>query len=276
MLGALLTLLLSSTTPPSVLVMPLRAEVGVAQGITNVLSEAVLDEVRGSEAFSRVTSMREVEAMAQMEQQRQVMNCSTESCLAELAGALGMELVLIGSVGKIGNTLVLSLRLVESRGARILASLTHHLCEGSEEVLLALMKPATRALLFSAHLAKSSSTMLAPRGSCAEPEAVAAPPARSRPARLPIVGIGAALVVAAVPVLLLGIVGMGATVGTFVAPRVAYIPIHEALAHPADREMFWNALAVTMSLGTILVVTGGVLLGIVGAGVAGVGATVGE
>src|SRR5438309_267107 len=54
----------------------------------------------------KVTSRSEMQALLGLERQKELMGCSDEStasCLAELAGALGADGVLTGTLGKVGG-----------------------------------------------------------------------------------------------------------------------------------------------------------------------------
>lgn len=59
--------------------------------------------------------------MLTVEQQRQLVGCSENSCMSELAGALGAEHLVSGLIGKLGSTFVLTLKLIDTRTARAAA-----------------------------------------------------------------------------------------------------------------------------------------------------------
>ncbi len=87
----LVSTLAAAGNPPSVVVLPLRAEAGVEKGSARILSEKLLDSVRHTRAFHRVVGLGDVEAALEVEQKRQLMDCASDSCAAELAGALGPQ-----------------------------------------------------------------------------------------------------------------------------------------------------------------------------------------
>lgn len=74
-----------------------------------------------------VTSSKDIERVLGMERQQQLLGCTdaNASCLAELAGALGAEAVLSGSVLKLGTGFTITLRLVAGRNGSELAAATH-------------------------------------------------------------------------------------------------------------------------------------------------------
>lgn len=70
-------------------------------------------------AFARdqrylVTSGADLRAAVDVESSRQAMACADQSCMADLAGALGAELVVSGSVGKLGDLLVVTISLYDA------------------------------------------------------------------------------------------------------------------------------------------------------------------
>lgn len=101
----------------SVLVMELHAA-GVAEGEAHTIDELV------TTAFSKqrgikVLSMRELRDAVRLEGEKQIAACDeeTESCLAEIAGALGARFVVSGSVGRLGTLYLVNLGLYDSQRA---------------------------------------------------------------------------------------------------------------------------------------------------------------
>lgn len=272
----LLTVLaLALAQPPTLLVVTLRPEIGVTAGVANLLTEAVVDEMRASGMFSRVAGLREVEALAQMEQQKQLMNCSTDGCMAELAGALGVDEVLMGSVGKIGNTFIIALRLVEARTAKVLASLSHHVCEGSEERALNAIRPLAHHLLVTAKVLPSDATPFTPITTCGqEPSTLTTTTEARKPARLPFFATGGALLVGGAVLGALTLFAALATAAAWTTPRVTYVDIDGL--NVAQRALLWNTAAILC--GAVALVLGALTTGmlVAGAGVGGAGAVLGE
>ncbi|MBF5045879.1 hypothetical protein FGE12_25945 [Aggregicoccus sp. 17bor-14] len=77
-----------------------------------------------AEAHARVTTKTEVSALLGFERQKQLLGCSEESssCLAEIAGALGVDGVLVGSVATFGKELALTVKVVGAKDGEPLAS----------------------------------------------------------------------------------------------------------------------------------------------------------
>jgi hypothetical protein len=102
--------------PVKLLVLEMEALSGdpsVARSVDPVLLGAV--QIDGIE----VVSQAEIKKMVALEAARSDVGCDTSSCLAELAGALGAQLVLFGSVSQLGKTTTVALSLFDSRSSQI-------------------------------------------------------------------------------------------------------------------------------------------------------------
>jgi len=68
-----------------------------------------------------VTSSRDVDKMLGLEEEKRLMDCTRDdSCLAELAGAMGAEVVVFGDAGTLGEVLVLNVTFFNARRGRAL------------------------------------------------------------------------------------------------------------------------------------------------------------
>lgn len=65
----------------------------------------------------RITSSREIQALVGLERQKQLLGCAdTEtSCIAELAGAMGADALLLGDIGRFNDLLQLNVRLLSTQ-----------------------------------------------------------------------------------------------------------------------------------------------------------------
>lgn len=70
----------------------------------------------------RVTTQSDVASILGVERQRQLMGCTNEStnCIAELAGALGVEGVITGEIALVGKVYQLTVRILSARDASVL------------------------------------------------------------------------------------------------------------------------------------------------------------
>lgn len=121
---------------------PLGTEASRAE----LLSEIALTEASAVKAYD-VIGKSDIVSMLGFEKQKAVLGCSEDSaCLAELGGALGVDLVLVGSLGKIGNLYRLDMKLVDARKAKIRGRIGVNV-EGQEEKIVAATQRAVRSLL---------------------------------------------------------------------------------------------------------------------------------
>jgi TolB-like protein len=101
-------------------VMDVRAVQGVAEGTVTILTAIIVSDA--ARAGYDVISQADVSAMIGFEKQKQMLGCTDQaSCLAEIGGALGVDYVVSGQVGQIGSRYHLSLQLLDSRKAKVLA-----------------------------------------------------------------------------------------------------------------------------------------------------------
>lgn len=112
-----------------------------AAQLTQVLS-AELKRIEGTSVVSRT----DIVAMMQVQEQKMLAGCDDASCLAEIGGALGVEHLVAGSVGKVGQAFVISLRLISVKSARV----EHRVFDsfsGDEEQLIRAFRNAGRRIL---------------------------------------------------------------------------------------------------------------------------------
>ena len=126
------------------LVMDLSGEDGVDPGTLNTLTGIISAELADYRAID-VMASSDVRRMFELEGQKQSVGCGDASCLAEIAGAMGARLVVFGSAGKLGETLVVHLNLYDSVKAQ---SVGRQFVEATNLAALpVLLRPKLRALL---------------------------------------------------------------------------------------------------------------------------------
>ncbi len=118
---------------------------GVSDRLGRIVTDALVDEIRKLQRIS-VVSMDEVRAMLDMEAQKQLVGCSDDSCLAEIADSLGVDGVVIGSLSKIGEESVFGLRRIDQREAKTLGQVTQRLQAANGEEFLAMIGPSVEEL----------------------------------------------------------------------------------------------------------------------------------
>ncbi len=98
-------------------VMPLMGH-GIEAGTGENLTQVVALELKNLAGIS-VISQDEIAAMLQLESTKVAVGCEDASCFAEIGGALGVDYLVIGSVGLLGDTYLVGLKLIETGEAKV-------------------------------------------------------------------------------------------------------------------------------------------------------------
>jgi hypothetical protein len=99
---------------------------GVPEGTSDVLADLLLEALLSRHGI-RALGPSDARAMLSAEQQKLLVGCKDESCMTELAGALGADWLIAGTVGKLEDLYVVSLQLIDARKARVTARATANL-----------------------------------------------------------------------------------------------------------------------------------------------------
>ena len=116
-------------------VIKLTAKAGVEQGVVDLFSDALVVELRKRPGLS-VMSDSDIVAILGLERQRQVLGCTDSSCLAEIGGALGVDRLITGSVGRVGGSLIVNVTSLDPGKAQAVNSVSERLKSGSDEAFL--------------------------------------------------------------------------------------------------------------------------------------------
>ncbi|MBI5526673.1 MAG: hypothetical protein HY897_10105 [Deltaproteobacteria bacterium] len=122
---------------------------GVEQKVANIVTDMFLHEVSKMRG-AKVIGSREIDAMLGYEQKKQMAGCTDTSCMVAIGGALGVDKILMGSVGKLGTSYTLSLKLVDVRAASIESDYAKRIKGGSEEDFLDII-PEALGFIFPQH-----------------------------------------------------------------------------------------------------------------------------
>jgi hypothetical protein len=104
--------------PQGIAVFDLEPVNGVSAGLAKLLTESLLTRLNASRRFASVVGGSDIRAMLDMEQQKQVLGCGDEECLAELGGALGVPLMMNPTLGLVGKRFVLNLKVIAVEEAK--------------------------------------------------------------------------------------------------------------------------------------------------------------
>lgn len=182
-----------AAAPPDrirILVLDLKGH-DVAEPVVRTIQGLVTVELARYQQLD-VVSGEDLSRMLELEADKQTAGCTDNSCLAEIAGAMGAELVLFGEVGALGELKVLNLSLFDQAELRAIGRTTVQ--ESQLERLPDKLRPALKELLAQSKRASALGT--------------AAP---AEPSTLPLVLLGAGGGVAGLGLVL----GGGATALTF-------------------------------------------------------------
>ncbi|MBI5528661.1 MAG: hypothetical protein HY897_20210 [Deltaproteobacteria bacterium] len=110
-----------------------------------IVSEAVLAEIRKLDGVSAV-GMKEIMEMLAFEQKKQFVGCDSVSCLVELAGALGVDELVTGNLGALGDSHVITIKRMDLASAETKKSVSKNLKKGDGEEFLAVVGDVTKEM----------------------------------------------------------------------------------------------------------------------------------
>jgi TolB-like protein len=113
----------------------LTARAGVEPAVADLFSDALAGELRKRPGLS-VVSDADVAAVLGVERQKAMLGCSDAGCIAELGGALGVDRIVHGSVGRVGGSLVVNLSAVDPRRGAPVGSFSERLPAATDEAFL--------------------------------------------------------------------------------------------------------------------------------------------
>jgi hypothetical protein len=126
--------------------LPFAALGGVSKETAQLLGDALAGELRRRPGIS-VLTQADVAALLGVEKTRQMLGCTESGCVAEIGGALGADRVVHGSVGRIGESLVVNLSALDPKRATAAASVSERLRGAGEEAFLDALPSVADALL---------------------------------------------------------------------------------------------------------------------------------
>lgn len=123
-MSLLLALLLTASPPPTALKLaaPGLTATGVDPAQARFFNDYLVEQLR--ERGLKVVAESEVAGVLGLERQRQLLGCTETSsdCMAEMAGALGVDGIIHGSLARLGNSYAMTLKVFSSRDGEVWAS----------------------------------------------------------------------------------------------------------------------------------------------------------
>jgi hypothetical protein len=139
-------LLVLAGAQPRIAVLDLKARVAVSADLAQAVTDDVVAEVRRLLPNAKVISADEIRSTLKYDLQKRDLGCNVASCLSEIGGALGVELLVTGTLSKFGKTYLLSLKTIDPRAATVTHEYTQQIGGESDEALLAAVAPGVRQL----------------------------------------------------------------------------------------------------------------------------------
>jgi hypothetical protein len=100
-----------------VAVLDIKPQAGISKELASTVTGMVANEADRLDVF-KVISKADIASMLQFEADKQLVGCeASESCLAEIGGALGVEHIIYGQLSKLGEAYNLQLTLASPAGA---------------------------------------------------------------------------------------------------------------------------------------------------------------
>ncbi len=171
-LALALACLAAAPSPPR-LTAPGFSGVNVDAKTLTFLSDHLAQQL--TQAGLRVVTASELAAVLGLERQKQLLGCGSDSCLAELSGALGADGVVVGSVGRFDDGLQLNVKIVSAKDGATLAAFSRRV--PSEGKALDALTEGAKAM--AAKLLEAS----APAVAAARPDKGPPPPPAGTPCK---------------------------------------------------------------------------------------------
>jgi len=115
------TLLAANPSPRKIAVMDLEGA-GVDPSLAQAASLVLPTEIRGRLKGAQVISSGEIKSMLGLEKTKLALGCEDDSCMSEIGGALGVDELISGKIGRVGRTIVIELRRTDVRSSKTITS----------------------------------------------------------------------------------------------------------------------------------------------------------
>ena len=134
--------------PVAVAVMEFASKGGVTQEQMDALGDMLANNIRASGNY-KVIGKSDIRAALNMENHKQLLGCSDESCIAEIGGALGVRWVVIGNISQFGELFLLNLKLLDVDKVTVLQGVSKKI-EGGQAALIDALPVAAAELMKAA------------------------------------------------------------------------------------------------------------------------------
>jgi hypothetical protein len=130
------------------------SESNVGPLIANVVEDALLVELRKL-SRSSVIGWKEIRSMLDVEASKQSLGCSDESCLSEIADAVGVDVLVVCSVAHTDSSII-AVRRIDQRQAKVVGDVQKVLPRGNGGEFLGVIGPIVDELFADLPLRKGA------------------------------------------------------------------------------------------------------------------------
>jgi hypothetical protein len=128
-------------------VMDLKAKTGIDVMTVSSLTNLLCTAVSGLGNYE-VIGREDMQSMLEHVADKQVLGCDDTKCLVDIGGALGVELLVSGDIGKVGDVFLINLKLINIGKAEVMNRVTEKYA-GSETGLVDKLEASVAALFGS-------------------------------------------------------------------------------------------------------------------------------
>jgi hypothetical protein len=122
-------------TVTKVAVSELEAGYGGDPKLAHTLSALLTGELRKRSGLA-ITSQQDIKNLLGFQREKQALACADTTCLSEIGGALGVDQIVTGSLGHVGETYLLDLRAIDVKHAVVLHEASRQLKTTAQDALI--------------------------------------------------------------------------------------------------------------------------------------------
>ncbi len=131
----------------SAAVMELSARPGVPAEEAQAMTDRLTVSLRKAGKFSRLMAMGDVQAALDVASLAQRVDCDNAGCAAEIAGALGVDFLVVGNVARLQAVTLITVKVIRAHSADTVAVSSVDIRDATPERMLAAMDTMARDLV---------------------------------------------------------------------------------------------------------------------------------
>jgi tetratricopeptide (TPR) repeat protein len=139
-------------------VMDLESGEGISKGTAMSLSDYLRTQLVNTSMYTIITRENMEEVLK--EQQFQLSNCTSQECIVQVGKLLGARKMFAGSIGKVGTTYLITLRIIDVESGKIEKAETEKCTECAEDALIKSIKNIVEKIIESTSKEEQSENIL--------------------------------------------------------------------------------------------------------------------